>query len=112
LPSSLSDGYIDSRDIEALRNQKALGEWTEHGGLELQQLRQSSARVHLLLVPIYLRRVFRPAGTPDDSALSAGRAMTALHVLQDELPWACCERVGEGREAGVVAEVLFVGSFS
>ena len=38
--------------------------------------------------------------------------MTALHVLQDELPWACCERVGEGREAGVVAEVLFVGSFS
>ena len=62
--------------------------------------------------PYLPRRVFRPAGTPDDSALSAGRAMTALHVLQDELPWACCERVGEGREAGVVAEVLFVGSFS
>ena len=27
LPSSLSDGYVDSRDIEALRNQKGVGEW-------------------------------------------------------------------------------------
>ena len=35
LPSSLSDGYVDSRDIEALRNQKGVGEWSVE---PLQQL--------------------------------------------------------------------------
>ena len=41
LPSSLSDGYVDSRDIEALRNQKGVGEWSVE---QLQQLRDSRAR--------------------------------------------------------------------
>ena len=40
LPSSLSDGYVDSRDIEALRNQKGVGEWSVE---QLQQLCDTGA---------------------------------------------------------------------
>ena len=36
MPSILSDGYVDSRDIEALRNQKGVGEWS------VEQLQRSA----------------------------------------------------------------------
>jgi len=36
----LNDGYVDSRDIEALRNQKGDGEWSVE---PLQQLRDTGA---------------------------------------------------------------------
>ena len=45
LPSSLSDGYVDSRDIEALRNQKGVGEWSVE---QLQQLRDTGACSYLM----------------------------------------------------------------
>ena len=45
LPSSLSDGYVDSRDIEALRNQKGVGEWSVE---PLQQLRDTGACSYLM----------------------------------------------------------------
>ena len=35
LPSSRSDGYVDSRDIETLRNQKGVGEWSVEQLLQL-----------------------------------------------------------------------------
>ena len=45
LPSSLSDGYVDSRDIEALRNQKGVGEWIVE---QLQQLCDTGACSYLM----------------------------------------------------------------
>ena len=45
LPSSLSDGYVDSRDIEALRNQKGVGEWS------VEQLQQTAPRHERVLLP-------------------------------------------------------------
>ena len=45
LPSILSDGYVDSRDIEALRNQKGVGEWSVE---PLQQLRDTGACSYLM----------------------------------------------------------------
>ena len=45
LPSILSDGYVDSRDIEALRNQKGVGEWSVE---QLQQLRDTGACSYLM----------------------------------------------------------------
>ena len=44
LPSILNDGYVDSRDIEALRNQKGVGEWSVE---QLQQLCDTGAWVML-----------------------------------------------------------------
>ena len=43
--SSLSDGYVDSRDIEALRNQKGVGEWSVE---QLQQLCDTGACSYLM----------------------------------------------------------------
>ena len=45
LPSILSDGYVDSRDIEALRNQKGVGEWS------VEQLQQAAPRHGRVLLP-------------------------------------------------------------
>ena len=45
LPSILSDGYVDSRDIEALRNQKGVGEWSVE---QLQQLCDTGACSYLM----------------------------------------------------------------
>ena len=39
------DGYVDSRDIEALRNQKGVGEWSVE---QLQQLRDTGACSYLM----------------------------------------------------------------
>ena len=41
----LNDGYVDSRDIEALRNQKGDGEWSVE---PLQQLRDTGACSYLM----------------------------------------------------------------
>ena len=45
LPSILNDGYVDSRDIEALRNQKGVGEWSVE---QLQQLCDTGACSYLM----------------------------------------------------------------
>ena len=45
LPSILNDGYVDSRDIEALRHQKGVGEWSVE---PLQQLRDTGACSYLM----------------------------------------------------------------
>ena len=47
MPSILSDGYVDSRDIEALRNQKGVGEWSVE---QLQQLRDTGRGVLYLIL--------------------------------------------------------------